>query len=269
MLKIADFFEVGKPTYRFKSGFTNIGAQVKTEDNRSVADLRATIKALMKKHPEVQKFEKDLKKMNPKHLGVVSDTLEIAGIEELIPTGINICKKNKSTNKSILENLMENFPKASKENPGALNFAQEVINNTDSITSKYFLTELLGVICDKKTDKYFEAAKPMVKEFAEQALSGGYTADYSKQELFMSYIKTLVNPKANISKVKLMPKLFETAYDLPIDEAIDISKFVSDNSPVERVIENLEVVKDVAKLTDAKGTRINIVDFVNNNVNLV
>ena len=173
--------------------------------------------------------------------------------------------------KSAIQMLLEAIPKAAKENPQTLDFAQEVINTTDSVTSKYFLCELLSVINKPEYGKYFEAVKPMIKDMAEQTLNGGYLGAYKKQQDFMTFIKLLVNPENNVEKVKLVQKLNNALNEIPsgIEHSVYLDTFIKSNAPVQRVSENIDTLKSVAQMYAQNGKQLDVVEFVNNNVNLV
>lgn len=66
--------------------------------------------------------------MNPKYLSLAVDTMELASKRDFTMTDINMNKVIPNVGKSLLEHLLSIYPKASKENPKAMEFAQEVIN---------------------------------------------------------------------------------------------------------------------------------------------
>lgn len=254
------------PTLRF-DGFRAMGAHVKPADTRTTEQLLENIEYYAQRNPEVAMFKEELKSMNPKHLGLVSDICEIANGGEFRGFGIDI-KKPVSNGKSLFAFLMEKLPKASKENPKALDFAQEVINNTDNTTSKYFLTEFTGVIDRPELGRHFEALKPMVKDIAQQTLNGSHTMDFEKQKNFMDFIKVMINPESKPEKISMLQKLVKAADEIPGNNELYIDDFVRSNAPVSRVEENLKTVPLVAEMFAKDGKSIDIVDFVNNNINL-
>lgn len=255
------------PVYRFNTGWQKIGAQVRPKDTRTQEQILATIDELLSKSPELQKFKSDIRKVDAKYFGLISDVLELSHLHEMTSVPINLNKLVNKDGKSLIQSLLEVLPKASKENPGALEFTQEVINNTDTITSKYFLAELLGVINAPKFSEYFKAVKPMVKDIAESTLNNGPTMDYSSQKSFMEFVKILVNPKNNLENLRLLPKLSKTLDELPGKHELYIDKFVTANkAPTGQIEENIQTLKSVLPI--AQGKSINVVDFVLNNVNL-
>ncbi|MBQ8168613.1 hypothetical protein IJZ97_04265 [bacterium] len=255
-----------KAVYRFNHGWNKIGAVSRPKDTRSQSEIITTINTMLESSPELENFASGLHQMDPKYLGLAADTIELSRIREFLPTGINMNKVSKETGKSLIQTLLEVLPKASKENPGAMEFTQEVMNNTDTITSKYFLANLLNVIERPELSNHFIAAKPLVKDIAEQTLKGGYTMDYSKQKNFMDFVQTLVNPTVKIDKLELLPKLSKVAKDLEADLYVD--RFVQSNTPAEIVADNIEVLPQVAEIFATKGKSFDIVDFAAKNVNL-
>ena len=260
-----------KPVYRFKNAYSRLGADIKPKDNRTEGQIRAAISEMINKNSALEEYKNITEKIEPKYLGLVSDTLELSERHDFLMNNINLNKINKAMGKSPLQALLEVFTKAAKDNPQALDFVQEVINTTDGVTSKYFLCEILDIIDKPETGKFFEAAKPMVKEIAEQTLSGGYLGTLKKQQDFMSFIKLFINPKNDVEKVKLVKKLHDVLEKIPAgtQSNVYLDKFIKSSTPTQRVSKNLDTLKDVAKIAAQNNTEIDVVNFINNNVNLI
>lgn len=257
-----------KAVYRFNNGWQAMGAVARPKDTRTETQILATINELLEKSPEIKKFAGDLPKMDKKYLGLVADTLELASHREMLPTAINMNHVVPQRGKSLVQALIQAFPKASKENPAALDFAQEVIDNTDTITSKYFLGNLIEIIDNPAYAKHFEVSKPLVKDIAESTLNGGYTMDYSKQKDFMDMIQTFVNPQIAPERIGLFSKLSKITDGLDGNYPLYADRFVNSTAPLNQVEDNLNVVGQVAQLAEKQGKQINLVDFVTKNVNL-
>ncbi len=253
------------PVFRF-GGFQVMGAHTKPLDTRTTEQLIENIEYFAERNPEVAQFKNELKSINPKHLGLVSDICELANKCEMLNTNIDM-KQLVVNGKNLFAALIEKLPKASKENPEALNFAQEVINQTDSTASKYFLASAVGMFDHPEAAKHLAAAKPIVKQLAEQTLSGGYTMDYSKEKNFVDLIATLINRAAKPEKIALISKLSKAADKIPGENPIYLNSFVNSNAPLMQVEENLKHLPQMAKVLAKEGKPINIVDFVNHNVN--
>lgn len=256
------------PVFRFKGGIMKLGAQTRPSDTRTSAQVLATMDELAKRNPDINEFMAEIKKMKPEHQQLASDTMELAGLHEMLPTNIDMNKKLPQTGRSILQSVLAILPKASKENPAALDFAKEVINNTDTTTAKYFFAAFPENALKTEYSEHLKASIPMVKDIAEQTLNGGYTMDFSKQQNFMDFIGTLINKDAKPEKISLLPKLVKTADEIPGENPLYIDSFVRSNTPVTQVEKNLETVKDVAQMMQKEGKSLDIVDFVNRNVNL-
>ena len=259
------------PTFRFGGGFGIMGAHTRPVDTRTTEQLLANIDYFAQKNPEVAKFKNELKTMNPKHLGLVSDICELSNSYEMINTNIDL-KDAKQVGKNVFAVWMEKLPKASKENPSALEFTQEVINQTDNTASKYFLASADGLLEHPETSEYLKAAKPMVKDIAKAALSGGYTMDFSKEQRFINALGAFINPNSDIEKIKLMPELCKVADSIPgkgdIQIKIDALPFIQSKVPMSKIKENLEVFPKVATECLNQGKDINMTDFLMHNVNL-
>ena len=245
-----------------------MGAQVRPADTRTPGQVLATMEDLAKRNPDIAEFMTELKKMNPEHQKLAADTMELARMHEMLPTNINMNKKNPQTGKSILQAVLDILPKASKENPAVIDFTKEVINNTDTTTAKYFLSSFPDNALKSEFAEHIKASIPMVKDIAEQTLKGGYTMDFSKQQDFMDFITTLINRESKPEKIALLPKLTKVADEIPGENMLYLDSFIRSNTPVEQVEKNFETVKDVAEMMNKKGSSFDIVDFLNNNVNL-
>ena len=259
-----------EPVLRFGGGFEKLGVQTRELDTRTPEQIDATIDYLAKRNPAIQEFVKDLKQMSPRHKALASDTIELAGRTEMLMTNVNMNKVSPETNKSLLQHLLSVFPKAEKENPASLDFAQEVINNTDTLTSKYFLASMNGIFSSPEASKHLEAIQPLVKDFAEATLNGGYTGNFEKQNNFVNFIQALLTPEASPEKIKLITKLCKVVDSVPTSENVPIclNRFVTSKTPVHQVVENIEVLPTVLENSLSNGKKIDVVDFVNHNLNL-
>lgn len=262
---LADKFE---PVFRF-GGFQQMGAFTREVDTRTTQQLLANIDYFAEKLPEVAQFKKELKAMNPEHLGLVSDICELGNHTVMLPTNINI-RKPASNGKSLLAFLMEKLPWASKENPEMLNFTQEVINQTDTTAAKYFLGCFAGVFEHPEAGRHLAATRPLIKDIAKAALSGGYTMDYSKEQKFVNVLRSYVNPSVNPEKIEVVTDAIKTAEKLP-DELlcyIDGTQIINSSTPVRQMRENLETFSQIADGLAKQTKEVNLSDFVIHNVNL-
>lgn len=259
-----------KPAFRF-GGWQQMGAFTREADTRTTEQLLANIDYFAEKMPEIVQFKKELKSMEPKYLGLISDICEFASHTEMLPTNINI-RKPASNGKSLLEFLMEKLPKASKENPEMLNFTQEVINNTDTTASKYFLGSFAGVFEHSEASRHLAATRPLVKDIAQSTLSGGYTMDYSKERNFVNALSTFINPSVNPEKIEVVNDALKMVEKLP--DNIDLSctvnstDIINSSTPLQQMRENIGTFTQIAENLSQKTKSVDLSEFITRNVNL-
>ena len=249
--------------------FQRMGAYTKAPDTRTTEQLIDNIDYFAQRNPEVAKFQKELKEMNPKHLGLVSDICELANSHEMLYTSLDI-KDPRLVGKNVFATWMEKLPKASKENPEAVELAKEVINQTDNTASKYFLAAYNGILDHPEAASYINATRPLVKDIAEAALSGSYTMDFSKEQKFIEALNGFINKNSDVEKIKLMPDMLKTAASISgdADIRVDSFPFVQSKVPMSKIKENLEVFPQVAEESLKQGKDINMTDFLMYNTNL-
>lgn len=258
-----------EPVFRL-GGWQTMGAHTKAPDTRTTEQLLANIEYFAQKNPEVAKFKSDLKAMNPKYLGLVSDICELTNRSNMLNTNINL-KDPKQVGKNVFAAWIEKLPKASKENPEALEFTQEVINQTSSDASKYFLASSTELLDHPEFSEHLKATKPLVKGIAENELSGGYTMDFSKEQRFVNALAGYVNSSSDPAKIKMIPEILSTAENVPGDINIYIEEipFIQSKVPVDKLKANLQVFPKVAEMLSSQGrNEINMTDFLMKNVNL-
>ena len=78
-----------EPVFRF-GGWQAMGAHTKAPDTRSTEQLLANIDYFAQRNPEVARFKEELKAMNPKHLGLVSDICELTNRTNMSNTNIKL-----------------------------------------------------------------------------------------------------------------------------------------------------------------------------------
>ena len=252
------------PITRF-DGWQSLGAVKRPVDTRTAEELKSSIELWAKSNPEVKEFLPHLKEMNPKHLGLVADTIELANKKSMLPADLNL-KSMTSKGKSLLGVLLDIFPRASKQNPNAMDFAQEVINNTDSITSKYFLWQTTGgVLENKKAAEHFKAAKPLVELFAKETLNPPNPLSFENQGNFMFLIRNVINEDADPKKVSLIKEIFEK-----IDNKgfLSVWDFVSSKAPIEKINDNLKTLGEAANLFNKNGKLLDAGEYLTQNTNL-
>ena len=207
--------------------------------------------------------------MKPEHLGLVSDICELANRREMLNTNIDIKAPLKDGEKSLFALLIEKLPKASKENPEALNFAQEVINQTDSTASKFFLNSFVSAFEKPEAAKHLQVTKPYVKDIAEGTLKGGYTMDYLKERNFVKSIAAYLNSEADTDKIKMLDKILKLGNETQIENmSFDGIQFIHSKAPISQVEENMKVLPQLASNMANVKSNFNLTDFLTRNVNL-
>jgi hypothetical protein len=250
----------------FTGDFAIMGHIKRKPDTRTISQLQENIDYFANKYSEVAKFKDELKAMNPKYLGLVSDICELAGDYELINTAIDI-KKVASNGKSLFEFLMEKLPQASKENPVSLELSQAVIDNADSTASKYALGYLSPLYDCKQGAEHIKATIPLVDKIAEATLSGGYTMDYSKENKFAKGILSFISPSVKLEKLKYLSEIIEYTNNTNSFSFIGAFPFITNETPMTKIKENMEIFKKIDK--NMAGKEINLTEFLEKNVNLI
>lgn len=256
------------PEFRF-GGWERMEAHTRPADTRTTKQLLANIEYFAQRNPEVARFKNELKQMNPKHLGLVSDICELSNRTSLLNTNIDL-KDSKQVGKNVFAVWMEKLPKASRENPAALEFTQEVVNQTNMQASKYFLASSYELLDHPEATELVRATKPLVKNIAQSTLSGLYTMDYSKEKKFVNALGIFINKNSDLEKIKLIPELFKLADTISEKGKIYIDSFpfIHSKVPMSKIKENLEVFPQVAEEALRQGKDINMTNFLMHNVNL-
>ena len=271
--KIKSFFSgsklVGEPKLirrLFNSEFQELGCVRRKSDSRTVEQLKENIDYYARIYPEVAEFRQELKYMNPKFLGLVSDICELAGNHEFVNTGIDI--NNPSYNgKSLFRFLMEQIPPVSKGNPESLELCQAIIDNTDSIASKYTLGMIVPLFNRKEMAQHMKATVPLVGEIAQVTLQGPYRMDYSREQSFVNALYSFISPNVIIEKLRMLPQILKVADKAKSMCEIDAIPFLTNETPVKKIEQNLETFQKLD--ANMEGRTINLTDFLDNNVNMI
>lgn len=258
------------PKLRFNTGWRNMGAVVSEKDTRTTKELLDTIEFLANKSDKnVQNLLPEIKKMNPKYLGLVSDTLEFANSHTMLfkKTNLNDRLPNGQT---VLSMLLPKVVSASKTEHKALDFAMDVINNTDQTASERFLTELSlsNVLENPKFSEKFDSARLMVKEIAENTLKPPYFINNSLDD-FIQFIKILTSKDVKADKVKMFKSFADFVSNIfSTDKPINVPRFVESDVPPEKILDNMQTLSKMAGNIEKQNPNIDVVDFVIKNTNL-
>ena len=246
----------------FTGGFSQMGAVKRDIDRRTYNILQDNIDYYADKIPEVKQFAKELKTLNPKDLGTICDTLELNSYHALL-TEVE-ANVDKAYSKTLREKLIPQMVKASKENPEGMDLIHAIINNTDSTTSKYALHVMSGgVLNDKSLAHQFAATTKVVPDIAKETLSGGYTMDLSKQESFMSFIKSMVNKDTKSDKItSLFRDVVPFTEKRPETFEIDVLGYLTSKADVEDVRARLKMLPKVLESIGDKFKDFDLVKYL-------
>lgn len=254
-----------KPVLRF-GGWQTIGAQTRPADTRTTAQLLENIEYFAQKNSAIAKFKDELKSVNPKHLGLVSDICELGSHKEQMSQGIDMNTLKSNDGKSLFAFILEKLPKASKENPQAMEFTKEVIDHADTTASKYFLADFGGILGCPQAAKHLEATKPLVKNIAEETLDG-YKMDFENERNFMNTIRSFVDPTAKPEKIAMVKEVLKSVEALPDRDMMHIDRFIRSDAPATQIRANAPQLKHASDMACKRGDWLNIDEFLTTNVN--
>lgn len=251
------------------NGFMPIGPISREPRNNSANEIINSIKEYAKTSPEIKEFAKHLDEMNPEHLGLAHDIIDLSKVKEMLPTNINLNHKI-GNGKTLLGHILDMLPEVSKKNPGAIELTESVINNSDTTNAKYFIARLFDFNLPDmgKLSPQMKAVKEIVPTIAKDTLSSSYIMDFRANEKFFSFIKELASYDTKPENLKLLSKIHDiiekTANN--VQHTCDIWTLKKGNT--ERIKENLKILPEVLKNADAEGKPIKVAHFLENNINL-
>lgn len=235
-----------KPVARlFTGAWEPFGTVRRTPDTRTFNQLTDSIDAYAQNIPEVKELAQQLKSLNPKYLGTICDTLELATNRELLNNSINInAPLPQYKNRCVREILIPDMLYASKENTEAMDLVNSIINNTDSITSKYALCCMIdGILKNKDLSRQMLATSKVVEDIAKETLSGAANIDYRHQANFMDFIKACVNSTTNPDKIQLMFKnIIPAVNKMENNLEIDLLAFLKSKVDNEDILARLKTL---------------------------
>lgn len=83
---------------------------------------------------------------------------------------------------------------------------------------------------------------------------------------FVNVISSYINPNVSLDKLKLLTEAIKVAEDSNAMCEIQSFPFITNKTPIEQGLKNLEVFKSLDK--NMQGKYINLTDFLEKNVNL-
>ncbi len=262
---------VNKLPNRFlEGGFMKMGAVDRAPRANTTQELVDSIRAYAKESPEIAEFAKHLDEMQPEHLGLAQDIIDLSNTHEMLMTNINL-KDTLKNGKTVMGEMLKMLPETSKKNPAALELSEEVINHSDATNAKYFLCSLFGHDLPNMGSlaEQMRATKEVVGTIAKDTLSGGYTGTFEKNKEFFEFIKNLCYNDSKPENVKMLKPIFDTIEKLckNTQPTCDIGAIRTGNTKA--IKENLEILPQVLENADKQGKSIDVSSFLTNNVNLV
>ena len=261
-----------KPVTRgFCTGWNNIGRVNRKPDSRTRKELMQSIDAYSQNNETVKNLAKEIKTLDDKTIGTISDLLELASSSELLTEVVaNIDKAYKqNVNSTLIKSVMT----ASKENPEAIKFIDSIINNTDPLTSKAVLAGIpKELILDKSIAKQLTATADVMPNIAKEALDGVFFNPYElkAQKDFIEYLNVFTNPNNKPDKIEsifseVCPVCDKSKETIPID---DIVQYLQSSAPMTQIRENLKTAEEVIKNLGEKAKNFNIIEFLTKNINI-
>lgn len=242
------------PKMRFE-GWEPYGLFNRKPDTRTVEELKGTIAAWARNVSEVKTILPELNSINPKHLGLVADTIELSQKPATTYKDVDMLHAEKGFGVfSPLEKLMATFPMISQQNPHAMTLSQEVIDKTGKLMSKFFLKGAADTdfLLDSGVDVNFKLATPLVERMAGEALSTPICGEFSRQEEFVGRILSLINKEADVEKIALLNDVYANAEGAAY-KFFDMDEFLKSKTPANVVNENLKNIKDDLKFLYSYG----------------
>ena len=211
----------------------------------------------------MQILRKHLNELNPKHLGLAQDIIDLSRTKEMLPTHIDIAQKT-DNGKSIVGMILNRLPEISKKNPAALDLTETVFNNSDTINSKYFLCKLFGFNLENmgSLSKQLNATKEIIPEIAQDTLDGGYTMDYSKNKEFFEFVKALSSEDAKPENVKMIRPIMNAINKLckNCQPICDLNEIKTGDTKV--IKKNMEALPYLLENAEAQKIPVDISGFL-------
>ena len=251
------------PIMRFE-GWEPIGLFKRTPDTRSVEELRATIEAWARKVPDVKLILPELKNMNPKHLGLVADTIELS--QKAATNFKDVDMLNPEEGKTFwspLEMLMVSFPILSKQKPHAMDFSQEVIDQTGKLMSKFFLKSVAdkNILLEKGSDAKYQAAIPLVEDLAKDTLNVPLDKAWSRQKAFVDNVLDILKKETNLEKICYLKDIYKIIGGRSMHK-FNIYDFLTSKVLLSTIKENAKSLDSAMGMAYSHGKILDINEFL-------
>lgn len=257
-----------RPTLKFAKD-VGLGACKRDVDTRTVKQLTSNINYFAKKDGGIGWHMGDLRDMPVEAQKFASDICEMACHSHISPSNRNMLECDQFGLK-ILHNLIGSLPELAKENPAAIRFGQEIINNLKAGSANHVMTVFSDLFNVKAMAAHFDAAKGMIKHVAQDIFGENSGCSAFKQEdNFVKVMKALLSPNADPNKVALLPKAMELAENTPLDKVyINPVRLAHSRISAEKLSENLATFEQLQEPLSHRTDCVNLTKFLENNTNL-
>ncbi len=248
------------PKMRFV-GWEPMGAFKRAADERTVDELRESIQLWARKVPEVKQILPELDHMNPKHFGLVADTIELSQKKANSFQDIDMMKEFEFPPFNTLDILMAHYPIADRKSPAALEFAKEVINNAGRLTAKFFLRDSaqFELLVNPKVNANFQNSINLVEDFARMADSTPIKGqpEFVKQEEFMEYLYAVLDEGVNVDKIPLLKEIFAKIRG-GAPKIFDLDKFLQDGTSIDVIKANMNTLEGARNYSYSFGKYLDV-----------
>jgi len=113
-----------------------------------------------------------------------------------------------------------------------------------------------------------KAVKEVVPGIAKDALSGGYTMDYSKNQEFFNFVMHLASGDSKPENIKMLKPITDMLEKFGKNTSHSCNLDDIRLGDTKTIRENLEVLPSLLENAEAQGTSLDVSGFLTKNVNL-
>lgn len=251
------------PIKRFE-GWEPTGLYKRPADTRTVEELKGTIEAWSRRLGDVKEILPELKTMNPKHLGLVADTIELSQKPANAFKDVNLANSGIENGFfSPLKKLMMMFPVVSKKNPHAMEFSQEVVDTTGKLMSKFYLKAAADTefLLDEGVDKNFEKAIPFVEDMAHHAMSLK-PVNFDRQEEFVGEVLAVIEKESDPEKIALLPDIYKTLRYSSSIKKFNFDELIKSKVSPDIIKENMKTLKEDLGAAYSYGKVVDVNEYL-------
>ena len=209
---MAIFSSLEKLPNRFLDGFSNMGYVSRSPRTDSPAKIIESINAYAKTNPEIAEFTKHISELDPKHLGLAHDVIDLSNCHTFLNTNINL-KTPISDSQTIMGYILNKIPLIGKKNPSMLDFSKN---------EKFFRT-IQCLISPKSKPENIRLINK-ISEILDK---------FCKKIEGICYLDEITNADTKVLKENLtiLPDLLKNAESQGLKE-IDVSGFLTRNTNI-------------------------------------